>query len=59
MLDEVEESLGSSSNDSLQGSDNIQRHPVKDAERLREAALGKVRMPNFFFVAFESLSLTF
>lgn len=32
-------------------------HPVKDAERLKEAALGKVRMPDFFFVAFESLSL--
>lgn len=37
----------------------VQEHPVKDAERLREAALGKVRMPNFFFVDFESLSLKF
>lgn len=37
----------------------VQGHPVKDAERLREAALGKVRMPNLFFVAFESLSLKF
>lgn len=37
----------------------VQGHSVKDAEGPKEAVLGKVRMPNFFFVAFENLSLKF
>lgn len=37
----------------------VRDHPVKDAERLRETAPGRIGVPNFFFVASESPSLRF
>lgn len=58
VLDVTKELQGVSSDNLLQ-SLPVRDHPVKDVERLREAAPGRISMPAFFFDIFENPSVRF